>query len=294
MASAIGAYATLTDAKARLSIDPTDTTADTLIQKLCDQTNGWIESPSGTGRILAPITLTSTTLASGVSAGATTIPLTSAANTKIGDELVVGPVSGTHESVTVAALSGTTATVQCHESTSGLKNSYLAGVAVTGCYILDGRDALEAGRLLLLRIGLNGISSLEVALVTPPNDTFHLVPASDFFLRPRVDEREPGWPATELWLTDVPTSGNPSPVFLPMMGNVRVVPAGSPGWPAIPDEIAKIALDIVVADYRARAASGGIGSVTVNIDGSRTYERILSSKDWATLRRYRYQRLEIV
>jgi hypothetical protein len=290
MASAVGSYATLAGAKALLNI--TDTSSDALIQSLCDRANAWIESPAGTGRILAPITLLSTTLASAASAGATSISVTAATNARVGDEIVIGSLSGTHEGATIAAISGTTLTLQSHESASGLKNSYPTGAAVLGCYVYDGHDALEGGRALPLRIGLNGIAQLEVALVTPPNDTYHLVPASDYFLRPRVEDREPGWPATELWLTDVPTSGNPSPVFLPMMNNVRVIPAGSPGWPVIPDEIVKVAYAIVAGLYRTRA-SGDANTATLGDDGAMTINRLLSTDDWKVIHFYK-RRLPVI
>ncbi len=287
MPSAVGTYATLAGAKALLNV--TDTNSDALLQSLCDRANAWIESPAGTGRILAPITLLSTTLASSATAGATTISLTSATNAHVGDEIVVGPLSGTHEGATIAAISGTTLTLQCYETSGlagGLKNSYSNGAAVVGCYVYDGEDALEEGRAILLRIGLSGITWLEAALVTPPNDTFHQVPASDFYLYPRIDQREPGWPAMELRLTNVPSTSNPSPVFLPMMHNVRVIPAGTAGWPQIPDEIAKVAYAIVGGLFRTRA-SGGANTATVGDDGALTINRLLSTDDWKVIHFYR-------
>jgi hypothetical protein len=57
MATAIGTYATTATLKARLlAAGITDTADDTLLGTICDQVNMWIESPSGTGRVLAPIT----------------------------------------------------------------------------------------------------------------------------------------------------------------------------------------------------------------------------------------------
>jgi hypothetical protein len=52
MATATGAYVTLTAAKARLGISSADTTDDAEIQVVCDQVNGYIES--FTGRVIAP------------------------------------------------------------------------------------------------------------------------------------------------------------------------------------------------------------------------------------------------
>jgi len=53
MPTAVGAYATTAAVKARLGIS--DATDDALIATFCDQVNQFIESPQGTGRILAPI-----------------------------------------------------------------------------------------------------------------------------------------------------------------------------------------------------------------------------------------------
>lgn len=56
MATAVGAYATTALIKARLfASGVTDTADDTLIGTIADQVNQFIESPHGTGRILAPI-----------------------------------------------------------------------------------------------------------------------------------------------------------------------------------------------------------------------------------------------
>lgn len=57
MPTATGAYATTALVKARLfAAGVTDTADDTLLGTICDQVNQFIESPHGTGRILAPIT----------------------------------------------------------------------------------------------------------------------------------------------------------------------------------------------------------------------------------------------
>lgn len=59
MPTATGAYATAALVKARLfAAGVTDTADDTLLGTICDQVNQFIESPQGTGRILAPIAST--------------------------------------------------------------------------------------------------------------------------------------------------------------------------------------------------------------------------------------------
>lgn len=54
MATAIGAYAALAAVKTRMK--RTDTADDSFITTLCDQINGWVESPQGAGRPIAPYT----------------------------------------------------------------------------------------------------------------------------------------------------------------------------------------------------------------------------------------------
>lgn len=53
MTTAIGAYATAALLKLRTGIP--DTTDDVELGKVCDQVNGYIESPAACGRVLAPI-----------------------------------------------------------------------------------------------------------------------------------------------------------------------------------------------------------------------------------------------
>ena len=63
MATAIGSYATLANVKSRLGIASADTTDDTLLTRVCDQVNAYIESY--THRVLAPISGTQTYLFDG-------------------------------------------------------------------------------------------------------------------------------------------------------------------------------------------------------------------------------------
>jgi hypothetical protein len=54
--TATGTYATTATVKARLfASGVTDTADDTLIGTICDQVNQFVESPQGTGRIVAPV-----------------------------------------------------------------------------------------------------------------------------------------------------------------------------------------------------------------------------------------------
>lgn len=163
------------------------------------------------------------------------------------------------------------------------------GPDTTSTYTLDGYDALEDGRLLLFPRGIVSVSTLEVT--TNTGAAFTTVPASDYFLRPTSNEREPGWPATELWMTDIPSASNTAPYFFPGFGTIRIT--GVFGWAAIPQDLIDVALTLVVASYRARGAGGG-DSITIGVDGERTFERALSYKDRMTIERYRSRRVYVV
>lgn len=282
MATAVGTYATLSDLKLRLQ--DSDTSDDTLLQKLCDQANMWIETK--TGRILAPVSTFSTTVSSGFGAGTATGVVASATGLNVNDVLMFGPVSGTHESAAVTAVNGTTVTLA-----TNLVNSYAASTAVKRVSIFDGFDAYGNGKVLLVPLGLAGaVNSLEVATfsagqggATVANVIWYTIPASDYFTRPTPQEREPGFPATELWITNVPIPGDITPAFYPGYNNVRVDAAL--GWPAIPDDIVECALNIAVALYRGRGSTGG-DIVHVGTDGQQVINRSLTYEDRLTISRY--------
>lgn len=294
MATAVGSYATLAAAKSRLGI--TDTTDDALIQSFCDQANMSVETY--TGRILGPWPVASTGLFTAASAGATSITVGSGANLKAGMRLVVGTLNtSAQEAVTVASsyVAGSTtvplSAPQGYTSAwSGLGASYASNSPVNTAYLFDGMDVLEGGRLVPLDRGWASVAQVRAGFYT--GASLSLIPAYDWFLRPNDAEREPGWPYTELWMTDIPTSDNPVPLFQSSVQNGRagffanIELVGQPGWAAVPDDVAEVALNIAVALYRARGA-GGADSFTIGEDGSRSYSRMFSWSDRMILDRYR-------
>jgi hypothetical protein len=140
--------------------------------------------------------------------------------------------------------------------------------------LFDGDDALSPRRLLVPQ-GIISLTTLEVAPIT--GGTFETVPPSEWFLRPA--QPEPGWPFTEIVLSDV---GNH--VFSPGLGNIRAT--GRFGWSPGREDVRDIARRLAVGVWRERA-SGGADGVTVGEDGTRTISRLLSSRDRETLLRYR-------
>ena len=280
MATALGQYANIGALKLRLGA--ADSIDDALLQSFCDQANMWIETK--TGRILAPLAAFSTTVATGFTAGTNTGTLTSASGLAVNDVLMFGPVSGTHESAAVSAISGTTVTLA-----TNLVSGY-AGANVKRVFVFDGFNALEGGKLLPLPLGVTSVSTLEVCTfsagqggATTTNVTWYTVPASDWFLRPVPSERQPGQPATELWITNVPVPSDITPSFYPGVNNVRI--DGAFGWPVIPDDIVEVALNIAVGLYRARSSVGG-EVVNLGTDGGHVVQRALSYENRQTIQRY--------
>lgn len=145
----------------------------------------------------------------------------------------------------------------------------------TGTYTFDGNNDTE----LHIPVGIQSVSALTVASETGGTP----VAVTDFVLRPSPIYRHAGWPATRIALTD-----NAPVVFYSGFDTVSVT--GTYGWASVPSDIEEVALDIVVALHRERGASGG-DSVTINIDGSRTYERALSWRSKGILDFYAIKRV---
>lgn len=151
----------------------------------------------------------------------------------------------------------------------------------TTVYTQDGWDALEGGRMMPFPRGIRSLTSVEVAAYT--GGPFSTVPATDWFLRPSDPDRVPGWPYTELWMTNIPSVGNQYPAFYPGFGNVRLT--GAFGWDAIPPEITDVALTTVVRAWQGRQ-SGQADVIGNDETGAPIVSRFVSARDRATLRRY--------
>src|SRR3990167_10795946 len=154
----------------------------------------------------------------------------------------------------------------------------LIDTALTHTY--DGSDAVRNRRCLLIPRGVRSLSLLETAATT--GASFTTVTAGTYFLRPTTQDRTPGWPATELWLSDV--AGNLTQ-FPDGYDNVRLT--GTFGFATVPQRVQEVALNLVVRMYASRQAgqsdligSGGAG-------GSPMVSAFLSRRDKESLDSFR-------
>ena len=145
---------------------------------------------------------------------------------------------------------------------------------------LDGLAA-DDSRRLAIPWGIRTLTKLELAPIT--GATFVEVPTTDFFLRPLAYQRDPGWPATWVVLTDVPSAGNSAGWFAAGFMNVKLT--GTFGWAAIPDEVAELAVTAVVRAWHARQA-GQTDVIGSDDFGRPIVSRYVSGRDRATLSRY--------
>ena len=180
--------------------------------------------------------------------------------------------------------------LQCDWANQGIE-SYTSRIfaSSTGTYLYNGTGTGENGRYLPIDTGVQSISLLRCAFYT--GGSFLTIPATDYFILPAIQDRASGWPGTELWMTDVPSSGNPSPVFSYGIANIEVT--GTFGWAHAPDDIINVALNVAVAEWRGRSSQGG-DTFTAGIDGERTFTRYLSSEDMHTLNRYKVRRIGVI
>ena len=173
------------------------------------------------------------------------------------------------------------------ESICGQVNVYIEsltqrpiGPDATTVYTVDGYDAFEDGRCLLFPRGIRSITTLEVATTT--GGTFATVASADYFLRPTAANRQPGWPATEVWMTDIPTSSNP--YFYPGYANVRIT--GTFGWAAIPADLREVAEVLAVRAYNWRMSGSTDTSGGSDVGEWLAGRDAMPKRDQLTISRY--------
>lgn len=138
-------------------------------------------------------------------------------------------------------------------------------------------DVETPTRVLYVKEGIRAITSLEVADYT--GAAYGTVASTDYFLRPLSPR--PGWPYTELWLSDVPTGSYTH--FPAGFNTVRLV--GTRGWAEVPEDIEDVAITMAVRAWHAREA-GQQDIVGTDEMGRPLVSRFLSRRDRETLYRY--------
>ena len=155
--------------------------------------------------------------------------------------------------------------------------------------LLDGWEAMEGGYCLVYPKGIRSISSLEVASYT--GAPFQTIPDTDYFIRPVAAMRSPGWPAFEIWMTDIPSAANPLPTF--QQGFATIRHTSDIGWAQMPPDVREVGEVAVVRAYKARQA-GQTDEVGNDETGVQTISRFISARDRETLMRYRQRVIEII
>lgn len=122
------------------------------------------------------------------------------------------------------------------------------GPDLTPSYTLDGYDALEDGRVLLFPRGIVSLSAVTVAPYTGATPVS--IPIGDIFLQPGLSQLEPGWPYTEVQMTDIPSTSNTYPYF--PQGYNNIVFTGTFGWLAIPADLNEAAEVLAARAYLSR------------------------------------------
>lgn len=169
-------------------------------------------------------------------------------------------------------------------------NAYVEGVTgrvmspiASGTVTLDLEEASQvifSRRGNALKDGIRAITSLQVASAT--GGTYTTLAASEYFLRPLYPRS--GWPYTELWMSDVTTSG--FALFPAGFNTVQIV--CTRGWAETPEDIEDVALTLAVRTWHARQA-GQADRVGTDEMGQPLVSRYLSKRDQETLYRYTLQ-----
>lgn len=140
-------------------------------------------------------------------------------------------------------------------------------------------DEWGVPRRLPCPFGIRSLSQLEVAYRT--GGSYVVVPTADWFLRPHIHMRRPGWPATMVILSDVPTGSIGR--FYGGRDTVRLT--GTFGWEVVPDDLAEVAEVLAVRSWHARQ-SGQADIVGTDETGAPIVSRLLNARDRETIARY--------
>lgn len=137
---------------------------------------------------------------------------------------------------------------------------------------------------LYIERGIRSVTTLGIATDDQPSSggTYTSATSTAYYIDPPEADRPPGWPGT--WLCFRSNATGAETAYYTASYGAEIT--GGFGFAAVPGDIEQVALNLVVAAHTARGVAGG-DRYTVNIDGSRTFERALSYSDRMILDWYR-------
>lgn len=159
----------------------------------------------------------------------------------------------------------------------------LAPIA-SAVYTFDASDFTAGGTVLWVRNGVRAVSLFRLSGGT--GQTLQTVPASEYVLLPRAQDRESGWPATRIQLHN---GGGTSPFSTVSAGVGTAEVTMETGFAAMPDEVIELAETAVVRAWHGRQA-GQADIIGSDETGSPIVSRFVSAKDRDTLEHYRWRR----
>lgn len=159
----------------------------------------------------------------------------------------------------------------------------LAPIA-SATYLFDSGDWSDGGRLLWFRNGIRTVTSLRLSAGT--GQPLQAVPATEYVLLPRAQDRPTGWPATRLFLHN---GGGTSPFSEVSAGYGTAELVMTAGFEDIPDEITELAETAVVRAWHGRMA-GQQDIIGSDETGAPIVSRFVSAKDRELLDSYRWRR----
>lgn len=150
-------------------------------------------------------------------------------------------------------------------------------------YLLDG----DGSSYLYFPAGIRDITALSIGDFT--GDTLDLLAASDYRLRPLVQDRTPGWPAFYVHLSDIRVGTHSC--FA--RGYETVSLTCTAGWTAIPDDLTDVALTTATRAWGARQS--GQADIVGNDDtGAPIVSRYVAPFHWGTIKAYRKKQPAVI
>lgn len=151
-------------------------------------------------------------------------------------------------------------------------------------YLLDG----DGSSWLYFPKGIRAISALSVGAYTgfTPLDA---IAATDYYLRPLVQDRPPGWPAFYVVFSD-----RPAGTYRTFReGRETVSLTCTAGWAAIPDDLSEMADSVGSTMFHA-LEQGNQPIPNTGELGQPIVARFFSGKDFDTMRAYRVKKPALV